>query len=338
MGGDSGDSDSGSSSSGSSGSDSDSDSDSAESEAEPAVTTTKSLRSVRKSKLLPVKKDPEPPVVEEESKVKEEAVKEPEPVLPKKKVDEVRPGANCKHCSGDISRNKVGAPELLLHCTKCSNSSHPTCVGLHLDLLQFVTNYEWECTDCKKCMTCNDPADEDKMLFCDLCDRGFHIYCVGLDGIPGGRWQCEVCSHCVSCSAKTPAGDGSLEPVSSVESKDSKLEWVFETKTSMKGDKIYSHTMCVPCHKQWKKGLYCPECNGVFGRDPKSNILSSCWETGYSNTSSSGRDGEPVQQAPGHHSQLLQVGPQSHTDQLCQPVLRVTATLSGSLLLLFTIS
>ena len=55
--------------------------------------------------------------------------------------------------------------ELLLHCTKCDNSSHPTCVGLHLELLQFVTNYDWECTDCKKCMTCNDPADEDNMIF-----------------------------------------------------------------------------------------------------------------------------------------------------------------------------
>ena len=27
--------------------------------------------------------------------------------------------------------------------------------------------------------------DEDKMLFCDLCDRGYHIYCVGLTEIPG---------------------------------------------------------------------------------------------------------------------------------------------------------
>ena len=32
-------------------------------------------------------------------------------------------------------------------------------------------------------------------------------------------------------------------------SRDEKPEWVFETKTSMKGDKIYSHTMCLPCHK-----------------------------------------------------------------------------------------
>ena len=32
-------------------------------------------------------------------------------------------------------------------------------------------------------------------------------------------------------------------------SRDEKPEWVFETKTGTKGDKIYSHTMCLPCHK-----------------------------------------------------------------------------------------
>ncbi len=26
--------------------------------------------------------------------------------------------------------------------------------GLHLDLIQYVSNYEWECTDCKMCMKC----------------------------------------------------------------------------------------------------------------------------------------------------------------------------------------
>ena len=24
--------------------------------------------------------------------------------------------------------------------------------------------------------------------------------------------------------------------------------------------------MCAPCHKQWKKGTFCPDCNGVFGK------------------------------------------------------------------------
>merc|ERR1711892_1437232 len=201
LGSDGSESDSGSSSSGSS-SDSDSDSDS-ESDAE-----SKTQKAAKKIKQKAEKEDKKKEVKDE--MVKDEVMKEE--VKPGKKVDEVRPLATCKHCQGNPNQNKLGIPEILLHCTKCDKSSHPTCVGLHLDLLQFVTNYDWECTDCKKCMKCNDPADEDKMLFCDLCDRGFHIYCVGLDGIPNGRWQCESCNECVSCGSKTPAGDGSLEP------------------------------------------------------------------------------------------------------------------------------
>ena len=82
------------------------------------------------------------------------------------------PGATCKMCSGNRKMNKNGVPEILLHCSKCSASCHPTCAGLELELLQYVTNYQWECTDCKVCSICHDNADEDKMLFCDLCDRG----------------------------------------------------------------------------------------------------------------------------------------------------------------------
>jgi len=250
LGSDGSESDSGSSSSGSS-SESDSGSDSE---------SGNEGKSSRKNKTKQEEKEEKP------KEVKEEPVKEE--VKPKKKVDEVRPLATCKHCQGNPTQNKIGVPELLLHCTKCDNSSHPTCVGLHLDLLQFVTDYDWECTDCKKCLMCNDPADEDKMLFCDLCDRGFHIYCVGLSEIPNGRWHCGECSNCESCGSKTPSGD--------TEEKDEGMEWIFETKTGLKGEKIYSHTMCQPCHKHWKKGLYCPECNGVFGRS-KHTMVANCW-------------------------------------------------------------
>ena len=94
-----------------------------------------------------------------------------------------------------------------------------------------------------------------------------------------GRWHCSECSYCQSCGCKTPLGDGSvvldrwaqdkllanlslyLYPgqvdtrqfvhkfISLCFSRDEKAEWVYETKTNMKGEKIYSHTMCLPCHK-----------------------------------------------------------------------------------------
>lgn len=50
-----------------------------------------------------------------------------------------------------------------------------------------VQEYEWQCTECKHCSKCRKVSHEDKMLFCDQCDRGFHVYCIGLKAIPEGK-------------------------------------------------------------------------------------------------------------------------------------------------------
>lgn len=51
-------------------------------------------------------------------------------------------------------------------------SVHPSCMDLTVDMVPHIRAYAWQCTDCKTCAQCHDPADEDKMLFCDMCDRG----------------------------------------------------------------------------------------------------------------------------------------------------------------------
>jgi len=188
-----------------------------------------------------------------------------------KKIDADIPGKTCKHCQGDRKRNKLGQPEILLNCSKCDSASHPTCVGLNIDLLQFVTSYNWECTDCKVCSKCNDHSDEDKMLFCDLCDRGYHSYCVGLDDIPTGRWHCVECSRCSLCGEKDPLGGLSKKDELITSYRGKKIDWTFEFKPGSTGGKVYSHTMCFPCAKAWKKGNYCPECNICFGREKFGN-------------------------------------------------------------------
>jgi hypothetical protein len=45
------------------------------------------------------------------------------------------------------------------------------------------------------CCVCNSPEDEDIMLLCDGCGRGFHIYCLEppLLSIPDGAWVCPTC-------------------------------------------------------------------------------------------------------------------------------------------------
>ena len=71
----------------------------------------------------------------------------------------------------------------------------------------------------------------------------YHSYCVGLQEIPIGRWQCVECSHCMSCKSRDAAGTTSEVDTSTG------YNWVFEYKIGNNGTKIYSHTLCVPCHK-----------------------------------------------------------------------------------------
>lgn len=47
--------------------------------------------------------------------------------------------------------------------------------------------YLWQCTECKSCTKCKQTTNEDRMLFCDQCDRGYHIYCIGLRNVPEGN-------------------------------------------------------------------------------------------------------------------------------------------------------
>lgn len=49
---------------------------------------------------------------------------------------------------------------------------HPTCLDLSLSMVPQIKKYAWQCLDCKVCARCKENADEDKMLFCDVCDRG----------------------------------------------------------------------------------------------------------------------------------------------------------------------
>lgn len=46
------------------------------------------------------------------------------------------------------------------------------------------------------CVICGSPDNEDVLLLCDGCNRGFHIFCLDppLDSVPEGNWICDHCS------------------------------------------------------------------------------------------------------------------------------------------------
>ena len=85
--------------------------------------------------------------------------------------------------------------ETYITCSRCKKKAHITCFDLSTNMLQTVRSYPWQCLDCKSCTQCQDSRNEASLLFCDICDRGFHSYCVGISKIPEGDWSCPICQQ-----------------------------------------------------------------------------------------------------------------------------------------------
>jgi len=108
----------------------------------------------------------------------------------------IKPSAYCDFCLGDSSLNKkTGLPEEMVSCAECGRSGHPTCLQFTENMIVSVRKYAWQCIECKTCTLCGTSENDDQLLFCDDCDRGYHMYCLvpPLKEPPEGSWSCKVC-------------------------------------------------------------------------------------------------------------------------------------------------
>ncbi|KAM3868820.1 zinc finger protein ubi-d4 isoform 2-T2 [Diretmus argenteus] len=143
-------------------------------------------------------------LAEEEGEEKEEAeVNEPappppeEPKTPKKGPDGLAlPNNYCDFCLGDSKTNhKTGQSEELVSCSDCGRSGHPSCLQFTPVMMAAVKTYRWQCIECKCCNMCGTSENDDQLLFCDDCDRGYHMYCLSppMAEPPEGSWSCHLC-------------------------------------------------------------------------------------------------------------------------------------------------
>ncbi|MGH0116734.1 UNVERIFIED_CONTAM: hypothetical protein FKN15_021282 [Acipenser sinensis] len=121
----------------------------------------------------------------------------PVTLLPHEK-DQLRadPIPICSFCLGTKESNRDKTPEELLSCADCGSSGHPTCLKFSLELTINVKALRWQCIECKTCSACRiQGKNAEDMLFCDSCDRGFHMECCNppLSRMPKGLWICQVC-------------------------------------------------------------------------------------------------------------------------------------------------
>ncbi|KAF3838512.1 hypothetical protein F7725_010280 [Dissostichus mawsoni] len=142
-------------------------------------------------------------LAEEEGEDREEIEAPPtprqpeEPKTPKKGPNGLAlPNDYCDFCLGDSTMNqKTGQSEGLVSCSDCGRSGHPTCLQFTPVMMAAVKTYRWQCIECKCCNVCGTSENDDQLLFCDDCDRGYHMYCLSppMTEPPEGSWSCHLC-------------------------------------------------------------------------------------------------------------------------------------------------
>ncbi|KAK6470725.1 zinc finger protein neuro-d4-like isoform X1 [Huso huso] len=105
----------------------------------------------------------------------------------------VIPNGYCDFCLG--GSKKTGCPEDLISCADCGRSGHPSCLQFTVNMTAAVRTYRWQCIECKSCSLCGTSENDDQLLFCDDCDRGYHMYCLSppMAEPPEGDWSCHLC-------------------------------------------------------------------------------------------------------------------------------------------------
>ncbi|KAI1285302.1 Zinc finger protein ubi-d4 [Halotydeus destructor] len=115
---------------------------------------------------------------------------------PNSKKPAASPSQYCDFCLGDsVENKKTKSAESLVSCSDCGRSAHPTCLQFTPNMIASVKKYRWQCIECKSCGLCGTSDNDDQLLFCDDCDRGYHMYCLKppLSEPPEGSWSCHLC-------------------------------------------------------------------------------------------------------------------------------------------------
>ena len=150
-----------------------------------------------------------------------------------------------------------GNPEDFITCIICGETFHPYCTNLPASCLNSDFNkikQYWKCLNCKYCEICFKAIDEDKLLYCDSCDKAYHTYCLrpALKKVPDCSWKCKDCFSCAKCKSKS-FFDATNENEANNEHFD------FSHTNNFKychkcGTSEYEKTLCTICNKREKDG------------------------------------------------------------------------------------
>lgn len=96
-----------------------------------------------------------------------------------------------------------GSPASMIFCVDCGECFHSYCLSVPVSNLSIDNLLYWRCTNCKICEVCGfaSHAEEGSLLYCDGCDKAYHMYCLTpkLRAIQAeSKWYCGECVECSS--------------------------------------------------------------------------------------------------------------------------------------------
>ncbi|KAK0057000.1 histone-lysine N-methyltransferase 2C-like isoform X2 [Biomphalaria pfeifferi] len=178
----------------------------------PTVKGEKKIKSALKKKvskfllsperLKKVGKKSEIPIVDKVEETGTPEVEEKGANSASKMPNKIHGLEKCRICKKRSTKEERKAGKLV-KCAQCGKIGHMSCLDLTEELVAVIRTYPWQCMECKTCIECLDPYDEDKMMFCDRCDRGYHTFCIGLSALPTGHWECTSCQGCPALAYKS---------------------------------------------------------------------------------------------------------------------------------------
>uniref|UniRef100_A0A4W5P282 PHD-type domain-containing protein n=1 Tax=Hucho hucho TaxID=62062 RepID=A0A4W5P282_9TELE len=85
---------------------------------------------------------------------------------------------NNRRCCLSVLSCVVNEAFSLFYPSLLPSPGHPTCLQFTDNMMTAVKTYQWQCIECKSCSLCGTSENDDQLLFCDDCDRGYHMYCL----------------------------------------------------------------------------------------------------------------------------------------------------------------
>ena len=221
-------------------------------------------------------------ITREKSSSLEEELEDPIEKVPKKDTVNVtnkvmkRPSsAICIVCLRQRSTNK--GLEELIHCSQCPTTAHFSCLNLEEEALEKIKTYKWQCLECKTCTVCSKASDEDKMVLCYSCDRGYHTFCLKIPCVPCGVWVCDLCVVCNNCNSTDPTGK--LNPEINEGSRLFKWHHIFSMRVGSDNHNTeFLQTICDRCFAVFDHGNFCPICLKTYHEDDSDILMVCCDE------------------------------------------------------------